>query len=104
MSASTAEPWEVAPCKIRRIDQLIKERIYFVRCGDFVRFSRSSTRADWLLKDLQAHCPLEMTVIKDVPGGLKLQSELEKTFERYHHNGLWYRYEGDLKAWLEDEL
>jgi hypothetical protein len=57
-----------------------------------------------VIKDLQPHCPLEMTIIKEVPGGLKLQTELEKTFKQYHHNSLWYRYEGDLKAWLEDEL
>jgi hypothetical protein len=104
MISTDLDDEKIAPRYIRRIHQLIKEKIYFVKCGDFVRFSRSSTTAHWLLKDLQPHCPLEMTIIKEVPGGLKLQSELEKTFKHYHHNSLWFRYEGELKEWLEDKL
>jgi hypothetical protein len=101
MTLAAVEDWEVAPARIRRVNQIMKERIYFIKCENFVRFTRSAMSEPWLMQNLQPHCPFDMIVIKIVPGGLKLQTELSKTFARYRHNSLWFRYEGDLKAWLE---
>jgi hypothetical protein len=95
------EERKIAPRFIHRVNQLIKERIYFVKCENFVRFSRSASKPEWVLRNLQPHCPFEMTIIRSVHGGLKIQTELEKTFKRYQHNSLWFRYEGELKEWLE---
>ena len=44
-----------------------------------------------------------MTVIKVIPGGLKMQQELEKTFAGYRHASLWFRYEGSLKQWIDSQ-
>ena len=92
---------EIAPYKIRRVNQLMREKIYFIKCEGFVRISRSAQSQKWVLNGMQTFCPFPMTIIKEVPGGLKLQAELEKTFGRYRHNSLWFRYEGELKDWLE---
>jgi len=103
MTDSTLNDLEIAPRHITRINQLAKERIYFVKCVNFVRFSRSSSSSEWLLRSSQPHCPFEMEIIKSIPGGVKLQSELEKTFKRYHHKSLWFRYEGELKLWIDKQ-
>ncbi len=92
---------EIAPYKLYRVRQLMREKIFFIKCQDFVRISRSAQPAKWLLNGMQPFCPFELTVIKAVPGGLKLQKELENTFGHYRHNSLWFRYEGEFKDWLE---
>lgn len=101
MTMTQTERDEIAPYKLYRVRQLMREKIYFIKCQGFVRISRSAQPAKWVLNGMQPFCPFELTIIKAVPGGLKLQKELEKTFCRYRHNSLWFRFEGEFRHWLE---
>lgn len=103
MTLTTMDDREIGYAKLHRIKQLIDERIYFIKCENFVRISRSAQTAKWVLNGMQPFCPFELSVITYVPGGLKLQMALEKTFCRYQHNSLWFRYEGEFKDWLDKQ-
>lgn len=103
MTMATDEYREIAPYKLQRIRQLIDERIYFIKCENFIRITRSSSDPKYMLRGMQPHCPFDMVIITSVPGGQKLQMALEKAFSRYQHNSLWFRYEGELKEWLDEQ-
>ena len=94
------EEKNITPAKQRRISQLMRERILFIKCQDFVRICRSS-QPKWFLKDLQSHSPFELTIIKQIPGGLKIAKEIEDLFVDYRHQGQWFKYEGSFKKWIE---
>jgi hypothetical protein len=101
LSSLNYEEDDICDAKKRRLRQLVNEKILFVKCENFVRLCRSSS-TKWFLKDLQSNCPFELTIIKEIPGGIKLLGEIEKSFEHYRHQGQWFRYEGALKNWIED--
>ena len=101
MMTTQPAPEEISHHKLWRMSQLMKEKIFFIKCESFVRVCRSSYASKWVLSGMQTHCPFEMVVIKEIPGGIKLQQEIENTFSGYRHNGLWFRYEGELKRWLD---
>ena len=94
---------EIPPHKLWRINKMMKEKVFFIKCGEFVRITRSSSSPKWVMAGMQPYCPYEMTVIKVIPGGLKMQQELEKTFAGYRHASLWFRYEGSLKQWIDSQ-
>lgn len=101
MTMQETHTHEISPRFIHRVNRMMKERVFFIKCGEFVRISRSASSPKWVLSGMQPFCPYEMTIIKEFPGGHKLQRELEKVFAGYRHNSLWFRYEGSLKTWLE---
>ena len=94
------EERHITPAKQRRISQLMRERILFIKCEVFVRICRSS-QPKWFLKDLQSHSPFELTIIKNIPGNLKLAREIEALFASYRHQGQWFKYQGSFKSWIE---
>ena len=100
-SALNYEEDDICDAKKRHLMHLMNEKILFVKCENFVRLCRSSN-GKWFLKDFQSYSPFELKVIKEIPGGIKLLAEIEKSFERYRHQGQWFRYEGAFKNWIED--
>lgn len=94
------EERHITPAKQRRISQLMRERILFIKCEGFVRICRSS-QPKWFLKDLQSHSPFELTIVKQIPGGLKIAREIEELFASYRHQGQWFKFQGSFKSWVE---
>lgn len=92
----------ISDAKKWRIKRLMNERILFIQCEGFVRFTRTSlTKHHWMLASMQSHSPFELKILKNIPGGLKVLNEIEKVFGHYRHQGKWFRYEGALKNWID---
>jgi hypothetical protein len=79
------------------------EYIFFVRCENYVRLCKSVSPY-FLLEEMQPHCPLEMNIIRIMPGNLRAVMEIEKLFSGYRHSGRWFHYTGKLKLWLETPI
>lgn len=78
-----------------------KHRVYFVRCGGFIKIGLATNVRKRLLC-LQTHSPHEMTLLMDSHGSVAVEREYHKRFATNHHKNEWFRLEGDLLVYLRD--
>lgn len=74
--------------------------IYFVRTGDFVKigFAKDLPRR---MTALRIGCPHPLELILAIKGHIGVESEMHIRFEQYWHRGEWFRYEGELRSFVE---
>ena len=77
-----------------------KSRIYFIRCKGFVKIGRSDDPEARLLA-MRTGNPLDLELLRTVPGGASEERHFHKKFRDQHHRFEWFRYAGALRAWLE---
>ena len=77
-----------------------KPRIYFIRCGGFVKIgvSRDPSRR---IRDMVTGNPHDMELLHTAPGDIAVERRLHEKFRTQHHHHEWFRYEGELAAWLD---
>lgn len=74
--------------------------IYFIRCEDYVKIGIGYTPSD-RIGTLQVGCPFELVMIGTIPGTIAEELALHRRFASMRIRGEWFRYEGDLKAYIE---
>ena len=74
--------------------------IYFIRCGGFIKIGKADDPESRLTK-MRTDNPLDLELLHAVPGDFDLERQLHKRFAAYHHRREWFRYEGELAAWLD---
>lgn len=77
--------------------------VYFVRAHDFVKIGWT-TCLSMRLDAMSTTMPFEPEVILEIEGGRALEQELHEKFAPYRHRREWFRYEGELKAWVEARI
>lgn len=81
------------------------DKVYFVRDYDAnlmkIGYSGNVKRRFASLCDANPH-NLGLTLV--LKGGKKRESELHAQFEAYRFKREWFRYEGELAMWVEDQL
>lgn len=75
--------------------------VYFIRVGRFVKIG-TTTNISARLNSFQIGCPYEFTVLATLPGGRKEEMEFHRKFSHLSHLGEWFRFEGDLEAFLSE--
>ena len=74
-------------------------RIYFVRCGDFVKIG-TSTQMLGRISSMRTNSPYEIEVLGSVAGGVEFERRLHKRFSKQHHRGEWFRLDTEMKSEL----
>jgi hypothetical protein len=75
--------------------------VYFFGCDEgYVKIGRSENVAR-RLKQTNSHSPFEMRVLAVIDGSYKEQRFLDR-FRSQHVRGEWFRFEGNLKAFIEN--
>jgi hypothetical protein len=79
----------------------VRGYVYFIGGGDWVKigFAKNVSRR---LEALRTTCPFPLTVLASLPGTAKRERELQNRFASYRLSGEWFRFDGDLKAFVED--
>jgi hypothetical protein len=80
--------------------------IYFIRCPDAGAIKIGTAygilaRAFARLSTMQSGCPLDLELVAVIDGGGREEAELHQRFAALRIRGEWFRYEGDLKAHVE---
>lgn len=76
------------------------ETVYFIACGEFVKIGRSQDPRR-RLAGITTDNPYDLALLRVVRG---LEVEYHQRFAAHRHRNEWFRFEGELKAWLESEL
>lgn len=73
---------------------------YFIQCHDmpFVKIGRATKSLQKRLATLQIGCPMPLNII--AASRHYSEKELHRQFAPYHHNGEWFRYEGELRDFI----
>lgn len=66
------------------------EHLYFIKCNDFVKIGRTDN-VKTRVKQIQANCPYEISVIKILKGQGHREKEYHKLYDKYHHRGEWFK-------------
>jgi hypothetical protein len=74
--------------------------VYFIKCEGFVKIGYSGSFAA-RIDAIQTSNPFEVTLLHTVPGDLALENSFHERFRAHHHRLEWFRFEGELKEWLE---
>jgi hypothetical protein len=74
--------------------------IYFIQAGPFVKIGYTGN-IKARQNELRVGCPYEQKLLRTIPGGLKMEAMIHSMAARYHFRGEWFRYEGELKKWVE---
>lgn len=75
-------------------------RVYFIQCGEFVKIGTATDVAARLLS-LQTANPLPLVLLATERGFVPRERELHRQFAALRHANEWFRYEGELKAYIE---
>lgn len=83
-------------------DRFGTEFVYFARAGEYVKIGFSGW-PEKRMKSIQTGCPLAITLQAKMPGTLKTELATKRRFSEYRvrRNGEWFRYEGELKVFIE---
>jgi hypothetical protein len=82
---------------------LLESVVYFIQCGDYLKIGVANN-ARARMEDLQVGCPHDLALIGELPGGETLETELHRRFQKFHHRGEWFRFEGALRTFCREEL
>lgn len=74
--------------------------VYFIKCMDAVKIGISKhvkSRA----ADIQVGQSCKVEILHTVEGGRALEKHFHKLFSKSHIRGEWFKYDGDVRVWLE---
>lgn len=74
--------------------------VYFVRAGERVKIGHS-LNVDARLTALQTGSPYKLELLAIVPGTVRDEAGFHRKFAALREHGEWFRYEGDLREYLE---
>lgn len=78
----------------------IPNHLYFVRCGPFVKIGIAADVRK-RVKDMEMHNPYDLEITHVMLGKRKEEKELHQRFSAYRHKGEWFRYQGELREYVE---
>src|ERR1700720_4567825 len=74
-------------------------RVYFIRCGKFVKIGIASDPELRMLNMRNAN-PYPLSLVGTMEGGAALETDLHNAFSAYHHSGEWFLIQGKLAKYL----
>ncbi len=77
------------------------DTVYLIGCGEFVKIGYTRGHVETRLNDMAVGCPMQLTLLGQIPGSLKLERTLHKLFHLYRHRGEWFRNEGSLAEFVQ---
>lgn len=86
--------WELPPS--------VHTCVYFMRCGEFVKIG-IAVCAESRQRDIQTNNPYEVVLLGTIPtdDAFKLERQFHARFWGLHHRREWFRYEGELREFVE---
>lgn len=75
-------------------------RVYFIRCGDYVKIGVTGN-IEGRLKALQTANALLLELLTHIPGSYEDEHRLHAQFAALHHRDEWFRYEAELREYVE---
>jgi len=76
--------------------------IYVVECGEHVKIGYS-TDPRGRISNLRVSTPLDLIVLSTVEGTIEDERSLHQRFHKYRAKGEWFKREGELAEWIEEE-
>jgi hypothetical protein len=93
-STHTYTFWEV------KQDTICKDDLYFIRSGNYVKIGRSKD-PNKRIKQLSTGNPNKLIMLHiEIDKGC-LEKVLHSKFNQYHYNKEWYRYNSDIRKFIE---
>lgn len=80
--------------------RLMPNHLYFIKCGEFLKIGIAADVRK-RVKDMEMNNPHEMEVIHVMLGKRKEEKELHLRFADYRHRNEWFRFEGELREYVE---
>lgn len=77
--------------------------VYFFRAGDFIKIGLTENLFS-RLQNIQVGNALQVTIAATVPGDHDTEKYYQCRFAPQHERGEWFRYEGQLRAYLKAEF
>lgn len=76
--------------------------VYFIAADSvgMVKIGMTSNLEQRLI-DLRVACPVSLRVVYHRPGGRWMESDYHKKFAAYRSHGEWFRFEGELRSFIE---
>lgn len=85
-----------------KVREYLSGTIYVVGFLNYVKIGFSQDRkAKMRIAGLQSSCPEELIVYSTFNGSLVYEQTLHKRFSKLRLRGEWFRFEGELKEWIE---
>lgn len=81
----------------------VQQSVYFVACGEFVKIGMSEKPLARFRK-MRTDNPFVLTLLHTMIGGFALERSLHLRFAEYRHQYEWFRHEGALKVWIEEQI
>lgn len=74
--------------------------VYFALCEGFCKIGHSGKPVS-RIQNMNSGCPFEIKLLATMEGGRREEKRLHEKFADLCHSGEWFRYEGDLKDFVE---
>lgn len=74
--------------------------VYIVGFSDYVKIGWSSA-IEFRLKQLEQNLPVRLTIYRCFEGTVTHERALHRRFKEYRLEGEWFRFSGDLAAWIK---
>lgn len=93
---------QVALDEIDTWKKIAKGWVYFIKAGDFIKIGFALDVAT-RVKALQTGSAETLQLLWQCPGDQKEEANWHAKFHEQHKRGEWFRYEGQLKEFLESD-
>jgi hypothetical protein len=78
----------------------LKSYIYFLHAGNYIKIGYSQD-IHKRIKQLQTGSPFKLRLVLAIEGGVKLEKQLHKKFNKYRHQNEWFYYNLDIANFIE---
>jgi hypothetical protein len=75
--------------------------VYFISCRDCVKIGIARDTA-FRLREMQVHCPYEMTLLGVTDGGRSVERGLHQRFARYRIRGEWFSLSDEIQQFIRE--
>lgn len=77
-----------------------KNRIYFIRSGDFIKIGFSKN-TDYRMRHLQIANPHPLELVIEIEGDKMIENYLHLILKREHHRGEWFHFNETVARFIE---
>jgi hypothetical protein len=93
--------WPSILAALDALSKVVHGQIYFVGFRDYVKIGFTRGPLKYRLADLQTAVPEKLAVLAVIEGSVADERALHKRFFAYRLEGEWFRFESELKTFVE---
>ena len=94
--------WQSIVATLDALSKVVHGQIYFVGFRDYVKIGFTRGPLKYRLADLQTAAPERLAVLAVIDdGSTASERALHKRFSAYRLEGEWFRFDGELKTFVE---